>query len=122
MIVSVIIQFDLNKQTFSCEFCKMFMNPIFLEKSGVILLFEHSSSRASEIDYFNILSRPRENQLDRRFVVKFNLLLFFLILYCLECFKENFIKLQNICGFYIIFKFLLRKYFLVKVFIYKSLT
>ena len=122
MIVSVIIQFDLNKQTFSCEFCKMFMNPIFLEKSGVILLFEHSSSRASEIDYFDILSRPRENQLARRFVVKFNLLLFFLILYCLECFKENFIKLQNICGFYIIFKFLLRKYFLVKVFIYKSLT
>ena len=85
----------------------MFMNPIFLEKSGVILLFEHSSSRASEIDYFDILSRPRENQLARRFVVKFNLLLFFLILYSLECFKENFIKLQNICGFYIIVKFLL---------------
>ena len=122
MVVSVIIQFDLNKQTFSCEFCKMFMNPIFLEKSGVILLFEHSSSRASEIDYFDILSRPRENQLARRFVVKFNLLLFFLILYSLECFKENFIKLQNICGFYIIVKFLLWKYFLVKVFIYKSLT
>ena len=83
--MSVIIQFNLNKQTFSCEFTKMFMNSIFPENSGVILLFEHSSSRASEIDYFDILSHPRENQ--RRFVVKFNLLLFFLILYCLECFK-----------------------------------
>ena len=43
----------------------MFMNPIFSEKSGVTLLFEHSPSRASEIDYFEIFSRPLENQLAR---------------------------------------------------------
>ena len=29
--VSVIVQFNFNKQTFSCEFYKMFMNPIFAE-------------------------------------------------------------------------------------------
>ena len=41
----------------------MFMNPP--ENSGVTLLFEHSPSRASEIDYFEIFSRPLENQLAR---------------------------------------------------------
>ena len=65
----------------------MFMNPIFPENSdGVTLLFEHSPSRACEIDYFEIFSRLRENQLARRFVVKFSLLLLFLISYCWECF------------------------------------
>ena len=39
----------------------MFMNPP--ESNGVTLLFEHSPSWASEIDYFEIFSRPRENQL-----------------------------------------------------------
>ena len=44
----------------------MFMNP--QENSGVTLLFEHSPSRASEtseIDYFEIFGRPRENQVAR---------------------------------------------------------
>ena len=65
--MSVIIQFNLNKQTFSCKFCKMFMNPIFQENSGVKLLFEHSPSQAGEIDYFEIFRRPwpRENQIAR---------------------------------------------------------
>ena len=40
--------------------------------SGVTLGFEHSPSRASEIEYFEIFSRPRENQLAPRFFVKFN--------------------------------------------------
>ena len=31
--------------------------------SDVTLLFEHSSSRASEIEHFEIFSHPRENQL-----------------------------------------------------------
>ena len=39
----------------------MFMNPP--ENSGVTLLFEHSPSQVSEIDYFEIFSRPLENQL-----------------------------------------------------------
>ena len=47
--------------------------------SGVTLLFKHSPSRASEIEHFEIFSRPREYQLARQFFVKFNLLLFFLI-------------------------------------------
>ena len=37
--------------------------------SGVTLLFEHSPSRVSEIEHFEIFSRPRENQLARRFFV-----------------------------------------------------
>ena len=62
-IVTVIFLFNLNKQTFSCKFCKMFMNPIFPENSGVTLLFEHLRSQASEIEYFEIFSHPQENQL-----------------------------------------------------------
>ena len=31
--------------------------------SGVTLLFEHSPSRASEIEHSEIFSRPQENQL-----------------------------------------------------------
>ena len=65
----------------------MFMNPIFLENSGVTLLLEHSPSRANEIDYFENFSRPQENQFTWWFVEKFNLLLFFLISYRWECFK-----------------------------------
>ena len=42
----------------------MFMNPIFRE-NGVKLLFEHSPSQAGEIDYFEIFSRPQENQVAR---------------------------------------------------------
>ena len=38
--------------------------------SRVTLIFEHSSSRASEIEHFEIFSRPRENQLARRFFLK----------------------------------------------------
>ena len=41
----------------------MFMNPIFPEKRGVTLLFEHSLGQAGEIDYFESFSRPQENQL-----------------------------------------------------------
>ena len=47
--------------------------------SVVILLFEHSPSRVSEIEYFEIFSHPQENKLAQRFFVKFNFLLFFLI-------------------------------------------
>ena len=47
--------------------------------SGVNLLFEHSPSRTSEIEHFEIFTRPRENQLTRQFFIKFNSLLFFLI-------------------------------------------
>ena len=66
----------------------MFMNPIFPENIGVTLLIEHSPSWASEIDYLENFSREnQENQLARGFVVKFNLLLLFLISYCWECFK-----------------------------------
>ena len=57
----------------------MFMNTIFPENIGVTLLIEHSPSWASEIDYLEIFSWPQENQLARGFVVKFNLLLLFLI-------------------------------------------
>ena len=53
----------------------MFMNPIFPENSGATLLFERSPSRASEIDYFEIFSRPRENQLAQRFVLVIQCLL-----------------------------------------------
>ena len=48
-------------------------------RSDVTLLFEHSPSRASEIEHFVIFSCPRENKLGQRFFVKFNLLLLFLI-------------------------------------------
>ena len=48
---------------------------------GVTLLFEHSPSRSSEIEHFEILSRPRENQLARHFFVKFNLLFLMLGLF-----------------------------------------
>ena len=54
----------------------MFMNPIFPENIGETLLFEHLPSQAIEIDYFEIFSRPRENQLAQWFVTKFNLLLY----------------------------------------------
>ena len=67
----------------------MFMNPIFPENSGVTYLSEHSSSRASEIDDFEIFSCLRENQLAQWFAVKFNMLLFFLISYCWECFLNK---------------------------------
>ena len=60
-IVSVIFQFNLNKH-FPANFA-LFMNPIFPENSGVTLLFEHSLSRASEIDYFEIFSCLQGNQL-----------------------------------------------------------
>ena len=40
------------------------------------------------IDHFEIFSRPRENKLAWRFFVKFNLLLFFLISKCWECFMH----------------------------------
>ena len=63
----------------------MFMNPP--ENSGAFLIFEHSPSRASEIDYFEIFSRLQENQLARWFVVKSNLLLLFFISYFWEFFK-----------------------------------
>ena len=39
--------------------------------SGVALLFEHSPSQANKIEHFEIVSRPRENKLARRFFVKF---------------------------------------------------
>ena len=39
----------------------MFMNPP--ENSGVTLLSEHSPIQSNEIDYFEISSRLRENQL-----------------------------------------------------------
>ena len=39
------------------------MNPSVPENSGVYLLFEHSPSQASEIDYFEIFSRLKKNQL-----------------------------------------------------------
>ena len=61
--MSVIVLFNLNKQTFSCKFYKMFMNPIFPENSGVTLLFEHLPSQASEIDYFENFSNLQEKQL-----------------------------------------------------------
>ena len=57
----------------------MRMRKFWLLTSGVTLRFEHSSSRVSEIEHFQIFYRPRENRLVRRFFVKFNLLLFFLI-------------------------------------------
>ena len=41
------------------------MNPIFPENSGENLVFEHLPSQASQIDYFEIFSRARENQLVR---------------------------------------------------------
>ena len=51
-----------------------FMN----ESSGATLLFEHSPSRASEIDHFENFICWRENQLVQQFFLKFNLLLPFL--------------------------------------------
>ena len=56
--------------------------------SGVALIFEHSPNRASEVDYFEIFSRPQEDQLAQPFSVKFNLLLLFLTSYCWECFMH----------------------------------
>ena len=50
--------------------------------SGVTLLFGHLPSRASEIEHFKIFSLLQENQFARRFLVKFNLLLLFLISKC----------------------------------------
>ena len=47
--------------------------------SGITLLFEHLSSRASEVKHFEIITHPQENQHAWQFFVKFNLLLFFLI-------------------------------------------
>ena len=47
--------------------------------SGVTLLFEHSPNRPSKIEHSEIFCCPLENQLARRFFVKFNLLLLFLI-------------------------------------------
>ena len=47
--------------------------------SCVTLLFEHSHSWASEIEHFEIFSRPQKNKLAQQFFVKFNLLLFFVI-------------------------------------------
>ena len=40
--------------------------------SGVTLLFEHSPSWVSEIEYFEIFSCPQENKLAQLFFVKFN--------------------------------------------------
>ena len=37
----------------------MFMNPSFPENSGATLVFEHSPSRASEIDNFETFSRDQ---------------------------------------------------------------
>ena len=48
--------------------------------SGVTYLFEHSPNQASEIDHFEIFSRPRENQLARKSVeLLFCYSLFFLM-------------------------------------------
>ena len=47
--------------------------------TGVTLLFEHSPSQASKIEHFEIFYRLQENELAQQFLVKFNLLLFFLI-------------------------------------------
>ena len=66
----------------------MFMNPFFPENNDVTLLFEHSPSREREIEHFEIFSRPQENQPARCFVIKFNLLLPFLISYCWGCFMS----------------------------------
>ena len=49
--------------------------------SGVTLLFEHLPSWASEIEHFEIFSRPRENQLARRFFIN-------LICYCFFSFPN----------------------------------
>ena len=45
----------------------------------VTLLFGHLSSRASEVEHFEIFNRWQENQLAQHFSLKFNLLLLFLI-------------------------------------------
>ena len=39
--------------------------------TSVTLHFEHSPTRASERDYFEIFGGPRENQLARGFFVRF---------------------------------------------------
>ena len=52
---------------------------IIISISGLTLLFEHSPSWASEIEHFEIFSRPQEIKLTQGFFIKFNLLLFFLI-------------------------------------------
>ena len=80
-------------------------------------------NQPSGIYYFEIFSRPQENQPAGQFLVKFDLLLFFLISQCWECFvhvasnisistifkdkqtltictKKAFIKLQNVCDLY----------------------
>ena len=47
--------------------------------SGGTLLFEYLPSWASEIQHFEIFNHSQENPLTQQFLVKFNLLLFFLI-------------------------------------------
>ena len=56
---------------FGCLKCN-FKN--FFPPSGVTLLFEQLPSWASEVEHFEIFSRPKENQLVQLFFVKFNLL------------------------------------------------
>ena len=46
---------------------------------GVTLLFEHLPTQASKIEHFEIFSRPQENTLARRFLIKFNFMLLLLI-------------------------------------------
>ena len=53
--------------------------------SSITLLLEHSPSWANETEHFEVFGRPQENQLVQRFIVKFHLLLFFLISHCWEC-------------------------------------
>ena len=38
--------------------------------SAITLLFEHSPSRAGEIEHFGIFSRLQENQLAQQFFIK----------------------------------------------------
>ena len=74
--------YNINHPKFPCKICAK--NVQDKDKavhcdSGVTLLFEHSPCRASEIEHSEILRRPRENELARRFFEKFNLLVFCLI-------------------------------------------
>ena len=61
------------------NFCHSLGNIFKYTCTDVTFIFEHFPSRTSKIGHFKIFSHPRENQLTRRFFVKFNLLLFFLI-------------------------------------------
>ena len=54
----------------------------------VTWFFEHSPTRMSEIEHFEIFSRPQENQLAWQFLGKSNLRLFFLISVCWDCFMH----------------------------------